>query len=521
MLNKIKKLIFIKSFVFIIVTSLIVINYCFNSIKANINTVFHRELNDQIQMFDYPKWQKDWLKTQPKMNIRRFKVLEFADIYKILAFYDHNDLSKYSDNPGYNNYDRKSLNYFYFKNPSLNLLTAFFIPRKPHNEQVREMYLQGGYQYTLDDLLTCEYEISDAFIFELADKIDSNLKINHIKTTIPYNQTKLEFIKNYLKTNLNFDKEINLNCYNSNLKSGIISSLPTNSKYNNDLVDAIYFDDGIRFINSTNHDINDLLKLSNGAKNVYIFSLTNAEKPQINIINHYFTSIQDIKEYMYKNYNVFVVPNTFIRGTSFNPSPFEEKNGKNIAILSSKFLNCVENLYGVYFEFYPNCDLKNIECFNLSDLLQEHNIIKTAHMFYRKEKVQPNPYEVALAQYEIDLQKWKDQCYFKPGNYSGYKIREILGKSNKTLYCCNSWDRIQGIYFTYISPDRYDINRYKIFYKYHPGTWDRFFIDGWHVEKEDGNWCSLGTSDDGIINVKFEGYYDTTEPPYYPDILRF
>ncbi|ABC65317.1 conserved hypothetical protein [Aster yellows witches'-broom phytoplasma AYWB] len=36
-------------------------------------------------------------------------------------------------------------------------------------------------------------------------------------------------------------------------------------------IDAIYFDDGIRIIKPQQENIEDLLKLSNGAKKIYLF----------------------------------------------------------------------------------------------------------------------------------------------------------------------------------------------------------------------------------------------------------
>ncbi|MGA0447963.1 MAG: hypothetical protein ACLTFB_01150 [Candidatus Phytoplasma pyri] len=122
-------------------------------------------------------------------------------------------------------------------------------------------------------------------------------------------------------------------------------------------------------------------------------------------------------------------------------------------------------------------------------------------------------------EYQMALQNWKNNCLFRPDkNYTGWEIREKLGRKNKTLYS-DTLDSIIGIYYGKILPDFDDdyCNRfYKLDYKYRDGNWKTLFIDEWKLCNKNNNYIFVGTSDDGFINVKFNGYFDTSPPPTKP-----
>ncbi|WP_049821846.1 hypothetical protein [Candidatus Phytoplasma mali] len=436
-----KKLILIKNF-FIL---LVLMSFSFITIKANTNTYFYAKIRDEIKLgVCDEKWQQELLKNQPKMNIKRFKVFEFDDIYKILEFHDIKGLNQVYSNAGYNSYDKKNLNAWSFKNPPANLLAVYFKPRIPCHYSVKEPYPESDNYYTLEDLLKHEYEISEAYIFEKVDKIDSNLNIHYIKTTIPYYQTEINYIKNYL----NFNQSINLNCYNSNLKSGIISPLP-NSNYNGSFVDVVYFDDGIRFMNPNNHDINDLLKLSNGAKNVYIFSLNIAPKPQpkieppkkINRIDIYVADKFEIPNIMSNKYG--------INGINYWSNYSEPSYNDSNTDFRGNYLikNPEPNLLGAFFEYYPNKGSSdfNYRVYSLEGMLQNHDTIKTAYIFHHQPKINIINHHVADRDEIVSLMQ---------SNYN-IKINGVdiipsfnIPMENRLYYCFkNPNSNLLGAYF--------------------------------------------------------------------------
>ncbi len=66
---------------------------------------------------------------------------------------------------------------------------------------------------------------------------------------------------------------IKLGCYNVVSNEAII--IPFNSNgyfyYNNNKIEAVYFDDGIARVLINCDEANNLIKLANGAKNIYLF----------------------------------------------------------------------------------------------------------------------------------------------------------------------------------------------------------------------------------------------------------
>ncbi|MFP7699451.1 hypothetical protein ACLHHF_00520, partial [Candidatus Phytoplasma pyri] len=357
MLNQIKKIIFTLNFAVISLVSLISI-LSFGVIKANSNTVFvfKVEVVDEIQIYDNDEYQRNFYQRFPKgMEIKRLKVHEYTEIPKLLETFGINGVTV-REIPSFNKCYEKRLEWF-FKNPASNLLGAYFEARKPISYDDKSILLYGNYQYTLEDMLeTGKYKIEIAYIFEKADKIPSNLNIHHIKTTIPFNQSKIDYIKNYL----NINQEVRLNSYNGNANS-VTMPLPSNANYNNEPVDVVYFDKGNRFLNPNYHDIDDLLKLANGADNVYIFSLTN-KKPQMNVINHYVYDINEIKPLLKSKYNIDILGSGTIPSCNFENNGYLCKYIKNPAL----------NLLGVYFDYYKNDFYPNDYQFTLQDMLQKH-----------------------------------------------------------------------------------------------------------------------------------------------------
>ncbi|MDV3166531.1 MAG: hypothetical protein Q8807_02510 ['Waltheria sp.' little leaf phytoplasma] len=118
--------------------------------------------------------------------------------------------------------------------------------------------------------------------------------------------------------------------------------------------------------------------------------------------------------------------------------------------------------------------------------------------------------------YDTALQQWRNQCLFKPGKYTGYEIRNKLGRTNCKLYS-DSNNTVTGIYYGKLCDN-------VLYYKYYEGwlfdVWvlDRFTFLKYNffdlISRKDE--MTVGSSDDGWIRNDFSGYWDTTPPPIKP-----
>ncbi|KOR75224.1 hypothetical protein CPX_001816, partial [Candidatus Phytoplasma pruni] len=199
-------------------------------------------------------------------------VLEKKDIPNILEYFNIQTSAYNLEEPSYNPYGRK---FFFnkFKNPPSDLLGVYLKHRpNPFNIQYPD---DEDYEYTLEDLLKYEIAIEEAFVFWDAKQKPQEIKpqINLIVSNIFTDQNKEEVINHYLINNniIKQPKLIKLGCYNATPNTGLVAPLPSRTFHEID-IDAVYFDDGIRFMEPHQGNIDDLLKLSNGAKNIYLFT---------------------------------------------------------------------------------------------------------------------------------------------------------------------------------------------------------------------------------------------------------
>ncbi|QTX03275.1 hypothetical protein LFWB_7220 [Candidatus Phytoplasma luffae] len=325
-------------------------------------------------------------------------------------------------------------------------------------------------------------------------------------------QNKEEAINNYLIKN-NIIKEpklIKLGCYNATPHTGLVLPLPFGKFLFEFEIDAIYFDDGIRLlsenrniqslrnrlewkqeflqeviikqnscedthfktvyqesINEINESINqikediiksqsytieDLTKLSNGAKNIYLFFLNVQKRKKIIELPDSLDPYQTIRDWKREN-NLYTFP-PLIKESEYKEET--EKRNWDIEITSpsykkidipfqiKKIFQCLETDDCIYF----------VVC---NDTLQ----IKLAE------------------QYRNAYINWLKQCYIQYGcSYSAQEIRNKFGKTSRIIY---------------------DENGNTCWYQYVPG----FFSDDWIVN---GHNC-VGNS-----NI-FYNFYNTTPPP--------
>ncbi|WP_373402598.1 hypothetical protein [Candidatus Phytoplasma solani] len=385
-----------------------------------------------------------------------------------MELFNVNGVSVYDSDgarPGYNSHTYKQVGSWYFKNPPKGLLGVYFKPRiNPFNSK----HPHEDYKYTLDDLLKYETAIEEAFVFWDANVITPTNppKIHLLQQNIYVGQSKEEAINKYLISNqiTNHTKVINPYCYNTTPTTGLVLPLPSKNFHEID-IDAIYFDAGIRIMpeNTPNktYTINDLLKLSNGAKNIYLFAFNT--KKYIKTITlpdniDPYTAIRDWKR----------VNNLYAYEGEYN------RHSKSIN--SSIKITTPNNYHEINISFTVN-------------LLE--NTFETEDKIYYITCQDIQPKQTILKDYHKDYITWLNQCYIKNGAYyTGGQVRKMIGRSSKTLY---------------------DENGNTHFYKYTPGSW----VDEWYIDGK-----SIGYSFSNEETQKqYHNFLDTSSPPKKPDIL--
>ncbi|QTX03071.1 hypothetical protein LFWB_5500 [Candidatus Phytoplasma luffae] len=481
---------------------------CCPSISAH--PYFHHQSKSKIKLSDYQTLQQEWLATQPKMKRYDIPVLSKESIPDILKYFNIKASIYFLQEPSYNPYD-----YTFFdaklKNPPSGLIGAYF---KPRHNPFNIKYPDEDDEFTLEELLDYGIAIKEAFVFwDTKQKPqEENVNIELIIIEMFADQNKEEAINNYLIKN-NIIKEpklIKLGCYNATPHTGLVLPLPFGKFLFEFEIDAIYFDDGIRLlsenrniqslrnrlewkqeflqeviikqnscedthfktvyqesINEINESINqikediiksqsytieDLTKLSNGAKNIYLFFLNVQKRKKIIELPDSLDPYQTIRDWKREN-NLYTFP-PLIKESEYKEET--EKRNWDIEITSpsykkidipfqiKKIFQCLETDDCIYF----------VVC---NDTLQ----IKLAE------------------QYRNAYINWLKQCYIQYGcSYSAQEIRNKFGKTSRIIY---------------------DENGNTCWYQYVPG----FFSDDWIVN---GHNC-VGNS-----NI-FYNFYNTTPPP--------
>ncbi|MCQ9618826.1 MAG: hypothetical protein NOI47_000408 [Candidatus Phytoplasma pruni] len=210
-------------------------------------------------------------------------------------------------------------------------------------------------------------------------------------------------------------------------------------------------------------NIEDLLKLSNGAKNIYLFTFI-IEKRVITIdlpdsLNPY-EAIRDWKR-------------------ANNLSAYEGKwlkeNGKVDFTENNSEIRLLVRSHGFPTSFTVNVVI---------------NIFETKDKIYRIVCKDGQPKTDLWTTYIKAHHAWLDQCYIKYGcTYQAETIRDKLGRSSRTLY---------------------DENGNTHYYRYEKGL----MYDNWYI---DGNDCASGG--DRWQTRTYYQFLDNTPPPKKPDIL--
>lgn len=257
-------------------------------------------------------------------------------------------------------------------------------------------------------------------------------------------------------------KFIVLGCYNPHPFVDLLMPFPSktyNQILQNVKIDAIYFDGGFRHLplkTLKSYTIEDLLALSNGAKNIYLFTF-NVQKIKKVIelpeSSDPYTAIRNWKR-----------ENNFI----FYPPLIEEGNYDETIKELEISLEITSPLY------------KKINIPFKTKIVS--HIFETDNTFYLLV-CNDIPFKIKLAEkYGTNYMKWLNQCYIKYGcYYSGNEVRNKFGRSSRTIY---------------------DENGNSCWYYYETGI----FFDCWRI---DGN-------DTAKTYYKF---LDTTPPPLKPKEL--
>ncbi|AGL90520.1 hypothetical protein [Candidatus Phytoplasma australiense] len=223
-------------------------------------------------------------------------------------------------------------------------------------------------------------------------------------------------------------------------------------------IEAIYFDDGIRFFpeSSQTYTIEDLLKLSNGAKNIYLFSFNTKKRIKSIELPDAIDPYQAIRDWKREN-NLYTFPPLVQEDDDEERS---ENRDAYIEINSAAYKK-IEIIFPIK--------------------IVKHTFETTDCCYYLVCK--NDTLQIKLAeQYRDAYGNWMDQCYIKPGiSYSAQEIRNKFGRSSRDIY-----NQVGE----------------KCRYRYVTNT----FIDDWYVN---GIECSGW-------NITFSNFYDTTPPPKKP-----
>ncbi|MFB0638523.1 hypothetical protein [Candidatus Phytoplasma solani] len=213
-------------------------------------------------------------------------------------------------------------------------------------------------------------------------------------------------------------------------------------------------------IKSQSYTINDLLKLSNGAKNIYLFTFNT--KKYIKTITlpdniDPYTAIRDWKRVN----NLYAYEGEYNRHSESRNNPITITSPHYKEINISLTVNLLENTF------------------------------ETEDKIYRITCQDTQPKKAILKDYQKDYINWLNQCYIKYGNYySAAEVRNKFGRSSRTIY---------------------DENGNTHFYKYAPGSW----VDEWYIDGE-----LIGSSFYNEQTQKqYHNFLDTSSPPKKPDIL--
>ncbi|MDV3198462.1 MAG: hypothetical protein Q8888_02315 [Vigna little leaf phytoplasma] len=509
-------------------------------IPISAHSFFYRQKKHSPRLANYATLEQEWLATQPKLKRYDYRVLTRAEIPRILTYHNIPDVSvSLGTSPcHFNAYGEKKI-YWWLKNPPPGLFGVYF---KPRENLFQTKYPHGDYIYTLEDLLTYESAIEEVFVFWDARQqpIPSDVNIRLLPLMLNDGYTKYPPRRatdddRYAAVDLGFyhdkqeilqnraswtpiplgaqrflkEKVIRLGCYNATPTTGLVLPFPP-GKYQGKHIQAVYFDEGIRVLpeNLSPVPFTDLLKLANGAKNIYLFYFE--REVHINLGAVYDPTFA-INTWINENVNGTILTNQQYSAMRQVEVDFDG----------------VDHLYCIRFTLKQKEHRINLP--NSSDPLaaikkwkneQNMSFIKASNYRYEGD-VMNHTCETNTAIYHLtcrhnyyeQLQSWKNQCYFKPGKYTGFEIRDKLGRSDRRLYSDDS-NTVEGVYFERLYRD-------SLYYKYHQGL----FLDKWTFEKYSfkcnwDDWITVGSTKDGFLRVDFSGYWDTTPPPTKPDFTQ-
>ncbi|KXT29434.1 hypothetical protein AXA84_0079 [Candidatus Phytoplasma oryzae] len=430
---------------------------------------FYQQSCLPIKIANIKNLQEEWLKTQLKIKKYDFNVSNIKDIQDIMKFLNINLDYIENDIPSYNSFNNLSIKN-YLKDPPEGLLGIYL---KPRINPFKSEYPSQNYKFTIEDFLEYRLSIQEIYCFwDINKKKNNNEKVEifHIKDFINFNENIEDYINNYLLKNniIQQSKLVQIGCFNKSPDTEIIFNLPQ-GKYNGYNISAIYFDNGIRSIDSSDKNVNDLLKMSNGAEKIYIFSIENSHK-------------------IIKNINLGLQPN-----------PLE-------AILNWKKEN---NFFDLQGEYKEKKDFNNNIEFILNTFSQKDTIYLVKAF---------KDYSLEIKEYYQKLKKWQDQCYFKPNDI--LTLEQIIEKiflflRTRFIYSSTNYD---GIYHLssqqYFLPNQIlsGIYSFKIQLEeqcFSKKNCDKIIIIGQNINDK------ISKKDIFIFNE----YYDILAPPLKPQIL--
>jgi hypothetical protein len=421
-----------------------------------ITNYFYIKKQELIQFADLKECEREWLQTQRPLQRHDIYVMSEDEIPEYMKNFNI-EIDIRCRRPGYNAYNANWI-WWHLKEPEPGLLHVYF---KSRPNPFKAIYPATDNEYTLNDLLKYELSISDAYVFWDANiKDDLNTTICHHKIEIYNHQNNDTYKKESIQKDL-FDNNItnnkirvNLNCYNLTSTAGLSALFNSNkSNFYGYKIEAVYFDDGYR-LEYPDISINNLIRLGNGAKTIYLYSFNVLSKKEENIVLP--TSSEP-----YDSIQLWKIEKIDFDTTK--ESPFKWKVEANNFTLTQT----VETENTIY---HISCD----------------------------------------SDYKERLERWKNQCYFKPGNV--FDSAQIMSKvsDNGTFYSDSNSTIYAYMYNTYIYPHK------GICYYYFNTNYTNF---PYYTIKISGD----NTTEDLVArwrDWRFDGYFDTTPPPSQPDYIK-
>ncbi|MDV3195497.1 MAG: hypothetical protein Q8894_02140 [Sweet potato little leaf phytoplasma] len=394
---------------------------------------FHRQNKTKIPLADSQTLQQEWLASQPQMKRYDIPVLSKESIPEILKYFNIETSPYGLDNPSYNPYGRDFF-YFELKDPSSGLLGVYL---KPRNNPFCIRYPQGDKESTLVDLLKYEIAIEEAFVFWDDHQQPPTAEINQelIVLNLFADESKEDAINDYLIENQIINKPllVKLGCYNATPNTGLVCPLP-GGEFEGMEIAAIYFDNGMRILleDEKTSGFKKGIAWREEIKQKYQTELNQTENERMKTLLQ--ENIKKLTEAINNLHQEIIKTQTYTLAGLLKLA----NGAKNIYLFSFNIQKRIKEIelpdaddpYQVIRDWKRENNL-----YTFPPLIKQSNYYYEGYTLKHVCETANHIYHITCQyDYPKRLQQWKNQAILKPGNYLGYDLRNLLGKESKKLY---------------------------------------------------------------------------------------